>query len=192
MDYRHSKTDPMRKTRKNHSNFWANVQKTETCWTWIGSLHSAGYGIINRRRDTAIRAHRVSYEMAFGPIPEGLHVLHHCDNPPCVRPDHLFLGTAVDNVNDMMAKGRNHIQIPATVTFQCLQCGRQQTKLRREAGTARYCDTKCAALYRGPHLKRPPIIFTCRNCGQTVARSKHDLGRGRFCSRLCAAQWKHL
>jgi hypothetical protein len=55
------------------------------------------------------RTHRVAWELAFGPIPEGLWVLHHCDNPPCVRPDHLFLGTNLDNVQDKCRKGRGAV-----------------------------------------------------------------------------------
>jgi hypothetical protein len=62
---------------------------------------------ISKRQTRTLHAHRLAYFLTFGPIPDGLWVLHHCDNPSCCRPDHLFLGTAADNVADMMAKGRN-------------------------------------------------------------------------------------
>jgi hypothetical protein len=85
--------------------FWQKVEKTETCWNWTGCKHEKGYGLFsvkNRNR----RAHRVSYEMHCGKIPDGMQVLHDCDNPSCVRPDHLFLGTNADNMADKCAKGR--------------------------------------------------------------------------------------
>ena len=85
--------------------FWARVEKGPDCWQWLGAISTWGYGFF--RVDGKTRhAHRVSWEMHNGPIPEGLWVLHHCDNPPCVNPDHLFLGTAKTNVADMIAKGR--------------------------------------------------------------------------------------
>src|SRR6185503_1885498 len=77
-------------------------QKTE-CWNWTGHIHHTGYGMYRSGG-----AHRFSYEMANGPIPDGLWVLHKCDNRKCVNPDHLFLGTVQDNVDDMHAKGRAH------------------------------------------------------------------------------------
>lgn len=86
--------------------FWSKVQKTEGCWIWKGGRHAKGYGIVRAKLLGENKAHRASYRMVFGDIPDGLHVLHHCDNPPCVRPDHLFLGTNYDNVLDKMAKGR--------------------------------------------------------------------------------------
>lgn len=90
--------------------FWRYVEKTETCWLWIGSRVPGGYGgLSSQLRGIPRRAHRISYELAHGPIPEGLDVLHRCDNPPCVRPEHLFLGTARDNAVDMMAKRRSRV-----------------------------------------------------------------------------------
>jgi hypothetical protein len=90
--------------------FWSKVQKSDGCWLWTGATTPDGYGKIgaDRRSTTGSqpRAHRVSWTLHCGPIPEGMEVLHKCDNPPCVRPDHLFIGTQRDNVMDMQAKGR--------------------------------------------------------------------------------------
>lgn len=87
--------------------FWRFIEKTDGCWLWTGNHDTAGYGRFWFDANTRVPAHRVSYEFHYGPIPEGLFVCHHCDNPPCVNPAHLFLGTAQDNVSDMCAKGRN-------------------------------------------------------------------------------------
>lgn len=88
--------------------FWAKVEKTPTCWEWRGATVT-GYGHISMGGVLGkIRlAHRISWEMHNGPIPDGLHVCHRCDNPKCVRPDHLFLGTDLDNAQDRDAKGRS-------------------------------------------------------------------------------------
>ena len=84
--------------------FWDHVAKGDGCWEWTGSRR-AGYGraIVNQK---SVRAHRRAWVLTNGPIPDGLFVLHKCDNPPCVRPDHLFLGTQLDNRRDAVAKGR--------------------------------------------------------------------------------------
>jgi hypothetical protein len=90
--------------------FWAKVEKTEGCWLWTGAKRHKGYGAFVYARDGEVvqgRAHRYSYEVHVGPIPPGVFVLHRCDTPACVRPDHLFLGTNQDNVTDMMKKGRH-------------------------------------------------------------------------------------
>jgi len=84
--------------------FWAKVDQSGECWTWTAS-QTGGYGLIGTPKGND-RAHRVSWVMANGPIPDGLHVLHTCDNPLCVRPDHLFLGTNEDNIMDRIKKGR--------------------------------------------------------------------------------------
>ncbi len=85
--------------------FWNKVKKTETCWLWQGAKSGNGYGSI-KHNGKMISTHRFAYEMANGPIPDGLCVLHRCDVRACIRPDHLFLGTNLDNSRDMFAKGR--------------------------------------------------------------------------------------
>lgn len=92
--------------REPESRFWQNVQQTAQCWIWQGSVVGGGYGKIVVR-GKPMMAHRFSYEMAHGPIPKGLIACHICDTPPCVRPDHLFLGTYADNSEDMRRKGRS-------------------------------------------------------------------------------------
>lgn len=89
--------------------FWAKVNKTETCWVWTASTRPGGYGQFMVWQGQLVAAHRLSWEMVHGPVPVGLCVLHKCDNPPCVRPEHLFLGTAKDNIHDMIKKGRRKI-----------------------------------------------------------------------------------
>lgn len=85
--------------------FMARVQKTETCWNWIGTISGWGYAHFKKNRIT-VRAHRLSYHLFKGPIPNGLIVRHTCDNKKCVNPDHLLLGTFQDNSNDMVERDR--------------------------------------------------------------------------------------
>lgn len=93
--------------------FWSKVRIGDGCWEWTASTHKFGYGqLFVEWKARPLQAHRVSWELHFGEIPKGKHVLHKCDNPLCVRPDHLFLGTHEDNLSDMNRKGRHFSKLP--------------------------------------------------------------------------------
>jgi len=85
--------------------FWSKVDTSGECWNWTASTDHDGYGYFAIGLKTA-KSHRVSWEISNGPIPAGMHVLHKCDNPRCVRPSHLFLGTNSDNMSDKVTKRR--------------------------------------------------------------------------------------
>lgn len=110
-------------SKPNVDTFWTHVEKSANCWTWTSATNDRGYGRFDNRY-----AHRISWEQAAGPIPDGLNVLHTCDNPPCIRNDdegwyegtlgvmrprrgHLWLGTHADNMADMGRKGRSVYQM---------------------------------------------------------------------------------
>lgn len=87
--------------------FWdrATIGSNDECWPWKRNTNPQGYGTL-KAQGKMQRAHRLAYELSRGPIPEGMVVCHTCDNPSCVNPHHLFLGSQRDNVRDMMSKGR--------------------------------------------------------------------------------------
>jgi hypothetical protein len=93
--------------------FWEKVEKSPGCWEWLGYCARSGHGMFQRSSarvydlgPRGVLVHRFSYELHYGPIPPGVFVLHKCDNAPCVRPDHLYLGDQLQNVRDRVDRGR--------------------------------------------------------------------------------------
>jgi hypothetical protein len=97
----------IRKLRPLAERFLEKVVRTDNCWGWTASRNPNGYGQIGGRDRHLLLAHRVSYELFVGTIPDGMCVLHRCDNPSCTNPAHLRLGTKADNSRDMREKGRS-------------------------------------------------------------------------------------
>ena len=131
--------------------FWGKVHITNGCWEWAKARDHGGYGRFYTGT-VNVGAHRMAWVLAVGPIPNGLCVLHRCDNPPCVNPDHLFLGTIRDNVHDAMKKGRPGRWIPLTA---CPKCGGSLIQHRRgkrvSDGTTR-------------------LAWVCRPCANAASR----------------------
>lgn len=116
--------------------FWSKVLKTDSCWLWQGSICGVGYGhfgIDGHTKD----AHRLSWEMTRGPIPDGMRVLHNCpagDRRDCVNPDHLWLGTQADNIRDMWAKGRGRAKLTSRQVAEIRELAKHTSLSRRAIG----------------------------------------------------------
>lgn len=136
--------------------FWTRVIKSEGCWEWDTKPPSARYGQFGAGGQTW-KPHRYSYTVNVGPIPDGLWVLHHCDNGFCVRPDHLFLGTYLDNIADMMAKGRHR------------------------SGRAHPSHCKYGHPFSGDNLYiKPNGKRQCRTCARRASREWHAAKRAEL------------
>ncbi len=92
-------------TERDKARFWIKVKQTKLCWEWTGALNNDGYGIFRIKGHSL--AHRISYQILNGPIEKEFCVCHHCDNPKCVNPDHLFCSDHLGNMIDKMKKGRS-------------------------------------------------------------------------------------
>lgn len=122
--------------------FWAKVDKTGDCWNWTSVGKRYGQFSVGGK---LLLAHRVSWSLSNGPIPDGLHVLHRCDNGKCVNPEHLFLGTHFDNMRDKVSKGRHAPSIGSK--NGCAKLTERDVSTIRSLVAAGYLGQDCAKLW---------------------------------------------
>lgn len=149
--------EPAALTPAERDRFWSKVQRGNGCWRWNGSKDQDGYGLF-KLRGRMVRAHRLAVFLATGAWPGPALVCHRCDTPGCVRPDHLFRGSAAANAADMVAKGRSaHLRgeahggarLTATTVQEIRRLaalGTEQGTIARQFGTTR---SNVSAIARG-------------------------------------------
>lgn len=171
--------------------FWSKIDKSGPvqshcaergpCWVW--AKPTKGRYVRVRVAGKTFAAHRVSWELEIGPIPDGLEVCHHCDNTKCVRPEHLFLGTHEDNMRDCVEKGRSpqavHPDLYRTDPGPCINCGKIWKPLRRGR-----CGT-CSSFLSKTGTERPyKIDGRAEKPRQAICKRGHARTGGRGC-RTC-------
>ena len=128
--------------------FFRQLEKTVSCWIWKGRSAGKGYGSIGLggKGAKSILAHRLSYQIHKGPIPEGMVVMHSCDNPRCVNPDHLDAGTQSQNIKDAFALGRK-INLPSGLKGESHGASKLTEKIVLEIRESKVSMSKLAALH---------------------------------------------
>lgn len=150
------------------------ILKTEYCWLWQGSVNTSGYGVIGVKGKKRL-VHRLIWEESNGqPIPDGMSICHHCDNPLCVRPSHLFAGTHSDNMRDASRKGR--LRIPKGTPNNLFERGESNP-------SARLTEDQVRAIRR---------LYATEMYTHSRLSKMFDVSRGTIWRVLKNNNWKHL
>ena len=154
----------------NAERFWKRVDRSDgffACWTWTAFRNTARGGVGHFNVDGQVmRAPRVAWELVNGAIPRGLFVCHHCDNPSCCNPAHLFLGTAADNMRDAVAKGR---MLRRLTPAQCTEIYRRRAEGEGVRALAREFGVDHSRVSR--LTRRPDLLPLVNEANATLRRS---------------------
>ena len=137
--------------------FESRIDKTKNCWIWTGTKNSYGYGVFLMPGEKAVRAHRYAYEFFVGPIPDGMIIRHSCDNPPCVNPAHLQIGTKAENNADTAERHRHNYatdhwngRLTRADIQYVLNSNKTQVILAKELGV---CQSHISRIKSGQHRR---------------------------------------
>ncbi len=146
--------------------FWAKVQKPsgDGCWFWTGARNKLGYGLFGVGRRSEL-AHRVAYKLVYGAIPEGALLRHRCDNPSCVRPDHLLPGDNLSNMQDSVERGRRASR-KGTLNGRAKLTGDQVQEIRR--------------------------LYAAGNTTILVLAARFGMGKSQIYNIVSGAQWNEV
>lgn len=172
----------MTEYRSTAERFWAKVEKGDGCWLWTASVNRRGYGKFKLRSYVQVSAPRVAWMLTNGEVPDGMFVCHTCDNPLCVNPSHLWIGTCADNNRDMMEKGRH----PSSLRHPLHVPGgpRVRRSLDRPTKEPRTPKTHCVAgheytlanTYNGIHRDGRRYRL-CRECHRLREKARYAMQR---------------
>jgi hypothetical protein len=158
--------------------FWSKVDKAGDCWLWTAATFPSGYGVFgNRRHFGTQRAHRIAYMLTHGPIAAELVVCHRCDNPRCVNPAHLFIGTQAENQADKVRKGR--------------QARGDGQGLRKHPGAAARGERQHLAVMTAERVRELRALHA-QGVPQAALARRYGIGAQTVCSIVHRRTWRHV